>query len=126
MDIHYESGYRNRFWLNVDVMKPTYTIDRDAYENSLGESINTFIKWSKQYTFDIYCLEPLADALTSITLHDQVWITLPNGYSAQCKDFLANVTWTEINNLAKVTVTFITNTYSVNGNSAAGCTNQGT
>lgn len=125
MDVHYESGYRNRFWLNVAVMKPAYVIDRDAYENSLGESVSTFIKWSKQYTFDVFCLEPLADALTSITLHDNVWITLPNGYSSQVKDFIANVAWTEIDNLAKVTITFVTKTYSVNGNSAAGCTNQG-
>lgn len=122
MGVYYGGGYKNRFWLDVDVKKPVYAVEREAYDNSLGESINTFLKWSKQYTFEVFCLEPLADALTTITLHDNVWITLDNGYSAQCKDFLTDVTWTEIDNLAKVVVTFITNSYTVNGKAAAGCT----
>jgi len=121
LDVHYEGGYRNRFWLDVDVMKPAYIIDRDAIENSKGETINTFIKWSKQYKFDVFCLEPLADALTTITLHDQVWVTLENGYSAKVKDFIADAVWTEINNLAKVTVSFVVNSYNVSGSVAAGC-----
>lgn len=122
MDVHYEGSYRNRFWLDVDVKRPIYVVDRESFENTLGESVNTFIRWAKQYTFDIYCLEPLADALTTITLHDNVWVTLDNGYSAKVKDFIADVQWTsEIENLAKVTVSFITNSYTVNGQMAAGC-----
>lgn len=122
LDVHYEGDYKNWFWLDVDVMKPTYVIEREAAENSLGEAINSFIKWAKQYTFDVYCLEPLADALTTITMHDNVWITLSNGYSAKVKDFIADVQWTEIKNLAKVTVSFVTKTYSVSGSDAGACT----
>lgn len=122
LDVHYEGGYRNRFWLDVDVKKPSYVIDREAYENSVGEAMNVHLKWAKQYTFDIYCLEPLADALSTITLHDNVWVTLGNGYSAKVKDFMCDVQWTEIDNLAKVTVTFAVKTYRVNGQMAAGCT----
>jgi len=121
IDVHYESGYRSWFWLDVDVKKPEYPIERDAVENSMGETHNTFIKWSKQYKFDVFCLEPLADALTTITLHDQVWITFENGYSAKVKDFIADVSWTEIDNLAKVTVSFVVKSYNVTGSAAAGC-----
>jgi hypothetical protein len=88
LDVHYEGDYKNYFWLDVDVKKPNYVLDREANENSLGESITTFLKWSKQYTFEVYCLEPLADALSTITLHDNVWVTLSNGYSAKVKDLL--------------------------------------
>lgn len=125
LDVHYENGYKNHFWLDVDIKKPTYVVDREAYDNSLGEAVNVFIRWSKQYSFEIYCLEPLADALTTITMHDNVWITLgsfENSYTAKVKDFIADVQWTDIDNLAKVTVTFVVKTYTVSGLQAAGCT----
>lgn len=121
LDVYYEGGYRNRFWLDVDVMKPEYVVERDAFENGIGEQINTSIKWSKRYSFDVYCTEPLVDALTTITMHDNVWITLDNGYSAECKDFACDVAWQEIDNVARVTVTFVTKTYRVNGKMAANC-----
>ena len=122
LDVHYAGDYKNWFWLDVDVMKPTYVIEREANENSLGDAVNIFLKWAKQYTFDVYCLEPLADALTTITLHDNVWVTLSNGYSAKVKDFIADVQWTEIANLAKVTVSFVTKTYTVKGSDSSSCT----
>jgi len=121
LDIHYEHSYRNRFYLNVDVKKPAYVVVREATENSLGESVNTFLRWEKQYSFELYCNEPLADAISAITLHDNVWVTLSNGYSGKVKDFLSEIAWTEIDGLAKVNVTFVSNSYTVNGQSAAGC-----
>lgn len=121
IDTYYEGGYKNRLWLDVDVKKPLYPTDRDSYENGFGEQMNTFIRWSKQYSFQIYCLEPLVDALTLITLHDNVWVTLDNGYSAKVKDFIATPTWQSIDNVALVEVTFITNSYTVSGHAAAGC-----
>jgi hypothetical protein len=121
LGIHYEGSYKNKLWLDVVVKKPNYVIEREATENSLGESVTTFLKWSKQYSFDIYCLEPLADALTTITMHDNVWITFENGYQAQAKEFLADVEWTDIENVAKITVTFITQSHTVSGQLAAGC-----
>lgn len=121
MDVHYEGSYRNRFWLNVDVKKPVYLIEREGYENSASETINTFIKYEKQYNFEVFCTEPLADAISGITLHDNVWITLDNGYSGKVKDFISEVSWQEIENVAKVSVSFVTNQYKVNGKAAAGC-----
>ena len=66
LDVYYEGGYRNRFWLDVDVMKPEYVVDREAFENSIGEQVTTSLKWSKRYTFEMYCTEPLVDALTTL------------------------------------------------------------
>lgn len=122
IDVHYEGDYKNYFWLDVDVKKPNYVVDREANEDSFGDTITTFAKWAKQYTFEVFCLEPLADALSTVTLHNNIWVTLSNGYSAKVKDFLADVEWTEIDNLAKVTVSFVTKTYTISGTSAATCT----
>ena len=121
LDIHYTDGYKNWFWLKTNVKKPKYVVTREAYENSLGESVNTFLKWEKQYSFEIFCLEPLADALTTITMHDNIFVTFENGYTAKVKDFICDVDWQSIDNLAKVTVTFVTKSYNVNGLMAAGC-----
>ena len=121
LDIYYEGGYKNWIWLNVDIKRPSYPITRETEEDSVGEAHNVFLKWEKQYQFEIHCLEPLADALSAITMHDNVWVTFPSGLSARCKDFMHEISWTEIDNLAKVTCTFITKSYNINGASAAGC-----
>ena len=121
LDVYYAGGYKNRIWLNVDVQRPNYPITRETEEDSLGEEHNVFLKWEKQYTFDMYCTEPLADAISAITMHDNVWVTFANGYSARCKDFMSDISWTNINSLAKCTCTFITRSYNISGADAAGC-----
>jgi hypothetical protein len=122
MDIYYEGGYQNRIWLKVDIQKPNYPIQRETEEDSVGEEHNVFLKWEKQYAFTMYCTEPLADALSAITMHDDVWVTFANGYSAKCKDFLCNVSWeSAVGGVAKCEVLFITKSYNINGASAAGC-----
>jgi hypothetical protein len=121
LDCHYEQDYRNRFWLNVDVQRPEYIINREQTEDALMDLHNTFLKWEKQYSFDMYCPEYIADMLSMITLHDNVWVEFDNGYSGKCKDFTATVEWTSINSLAKVSCTFIVKSYTINGASAASC-----
>ncbi len=122
IDVSYQnSGYKNRFWLDVDVKKPIYLVEQEAYENGTGDTLPTFLKWSKKYQFEIYCLEPLVDALTAITLHDNVWVMLDNGYESKVKEFTVDPQWTEIDNLCKCTVSFVAFSHIVNGNSATGC-----
>lgn len=121
IDTSYQQGYKNRFWLDVDVNKPNYIIEQEAYENSLGDTNPVFTKWSKQYKFEIYCLEPLADALSALPLHDNVWITLSNGYESKVKDITIDVQWTDIDNVCKCIVSFIALSYIVNGNTELSC-----
>lgn len=121
LDIHYEGSFRPFFWLDVDVQKPTYPVTREQFEDAAGDQHNTWLKWEKQYTFDFYCLEHMADFLSTITLHDNVWVTFDNGYSGKCKDFNFDIAWTNINNLGKATITFIVKSYTINGASASQC-----
>ena len=121
IDCHYEGSYRNRFWLNVDLVTPQYPIIREGNEDGFGELQNQFLRWEKQYTFIVHCLEPTVDMLSTITLHDNVWITLDNGYSGKIKDFNIDPAWTSIINVAKVTCTFTVKSYTINGASASHC-----
>ena len=121
LGVYYEGGYKNRIWLPVDVKKPQYVVTREGFEDSYGETHNTFMKWEKQYQFEFWTTEPMADALSTITMHDNVWVEFENGYSAKCKDFLTDISWEAIDNVAKVVCTFITQSYNVNGSSSSSC-----
>ena len=120
MGIHYGS-YRNRFWLDAVVSKPTYPVTREQTELSDGDAVNNWLKWEKQYSIEFHCLEHMADFLSTITLHNEVWVTFDNGYSGRVKDFNFDIAWTAISNVGKATITFITDSYIVNGASAANC-----
>jgi hypothetical protein len=121
LDIHYEGSYKNRFWLNVETVKPDYPIYREAVEDSYNDSHNTFLKWEKQYSFELYCMENILDMLSMLTLHDNVWITLENGYSGKVRDFFITIEWTSVKSVAKVTCTFTVKSYIINGASATHC-----
>ena len=121
MDIHYAGSYKNAFYLNVDLVTPTYPILREAVEDAFGDLQNQFLKWEKQYSFVYHCPEHIVDMLSTITMHDNVWITLDNGYSGRVKDFNANPEWTAIQSIAKVTCTFTVKSYTINGASASMC-----
>jgi len=121
LDCHYTGNYRNKFWLNVDLVTPQYPILRESVENSNGDQINQFMKWEKQYTFVYHCLEPTADMLSTLTLMTDVWITLDNGYSGKAKDFNTDIEWQPITSIAKVTCTFTVKSYKISGSDAAQC-----
>jgi hypothetical protein len=121
LDCHYEGDYKNRFWLDVDVQKPTYLISREQVEDSLGDAHNTWLKWEKQYTFDFFCLEHMADFLSMITMHDNVWVEFENGYSGKCRDFMFDIKWTDVLNVGQATITFVVKSYTINGASASNC-----
>lgn len=121
MDTYYEGNYRNRFWLNVDLVTPQYPIVREGAENGDGELVNQFLRWEKQYTFVYHCLEYVVDMLSTLTLMTDVWITLDNGYSGKATDFNIDVVWTSVPSVAKVTCTFTVKTYTINGAAASKC-----
>lgn len=121
LDIHYSGSYRNSFYLNVDLVTPQYPIFREAIEDTYGEQQNQFMRWEKQYSFVYHCTENIVDMLSTITLHDNIWITLDNGYSGKVKDFNIDPAWTAIQSVAKVTCTFIVKSYTINGASASHC-----
>jgi hypothetical protein len=121
LDVHYEGSYHNWFWLNVDMLKPEYPIFREQIEDSYGDAHNTFLKWEKQYSFEVFCTENMVDFISTLTLHTQVWIELDNGYSGKARDFNMEVEWTSIPSVAKVKCIFSVKAYHINGASASHC-----
>ena len=108
-DILYHNGFENRVYLNADVSKPTYELEEEGTEDADGEFSPTFQKWAKKYSIQFYAQEFLADALTLMTLHDQVYVTLKNGENSQVLDIDVEPVWdNNIECWAEVTMTFVT------------------
>lgn len=121
MDINYSnSTFHNLIWLPVQIKKPEYIITREAYEDGLGESHNTWLKWEKQYQFNIMCTESLADALSAITMHNNVAIWF-GGTESMCKDFTTETSWQNIDCIASVTATIVTDSYVVSSTDSTNC-----
>lgn len=120
MDIHYGEPFHNVIWLPVEIKKPEYIITREAYEDGLGETHNTWLKWEKQYQFNMLCTESLADALSAITMHNNVMIRF-GGIESVCKDFTTETSWQNIDCIASVTATIVTDSYVVSSTDSTNC-----
>ena len=121
----YHNTFMNRLYLDADVSKPQYVIDEDGIEDADGEFDPTFQKWAKKYSITFYAQEFLVDALTLMTLHDQIYVTLKNEESSQVLDVEIEYTWdSDIECWAEVVLTFTTD-YIVkrkcDGNMQQGC-----
>lgn len=119
IDAHYDA-FRNRFWLQVNVTKPKYPIKVEASENSYGDTTNEYQRWDKQYSFEVWGTETMADFLSLIPLHDNIWITNERGLSTQALNFAVEVDWGESECVAKCTCTFNSKSYSLSGNAKTG------
>jgi len=115
-DIAYHNSFINRVYLDADVSKPEYELLEEGIEDADGEFDPTFQKWAKKYSIVFYAQEFLVDALTLMTLHDQVYITLQNGESSQVLDVDVSYKWdADIECWAEVTISFVT-TYVIRKN----------
>ena len=111
--ILYQKGFRQILYLDADVKKPEYPIEEEGVENGEKEFNPTFLKWQKRYQFEVYAPEFLVDALTTLPLHDNVWITFQNDESNLITDIDVDVDWEDLGEtekthgcFAKVTVSF--------------------
>lgn len=87
--------YHNVVYLDVDVKKPEYTIDEEAQENHEQTVIIQNQKWTKKYRCEYKAPEFMADALTAMQLHDNIWITLPEDDPRKVKEINVSVEWPE-------------------------------
>jgi len=108
-DILYQNTFENRIYLDADVSKPEYEIVEEGTENGDGEFFPTFQKWAKKYSITFYAQEFLVDALTLMTLHDQITVTLRNGEASNVLDAEVEYKWdSNIECWAEVTLSFVT------------------
>ena len=108
-DILYQNTFENKIYLDADVSKPEYEIVEEGVENGDGEFLPTFQKWAKKYSITFYAQEFLVDALTLMTLHDQITVTLRNGEASNVLDAEVEYKWdSNIECWAEVTLSFVT------------------
>ena len=108
-DILYQNTFENKIYLDADVSKPEYEIVEEGTENGDGEFFPTFQKWAKKYSITFYAQEFLVDALTLMTLHDQITVTLRNGEASNVLDAEVEYKWdSNIECWAEVTLSFVT------------------
>ena len=108
--IIYHNGFQPKIYLDADVSKPRYEIEEDGIEDADGQFDPTWQKWAKKYSITFYAEEYLIDALSLMTLHDQVYITLKNGESSLVLDVeMEDPSWdASIECWAEVTISFTT------------------
>ena len=90
-----EGDYHNVVYLDVDVTKPEYVLEEEAQENHEQTVIVQNQKWTKKYRCEYKAPEFMADALTVMQLHDNIYITLPDDEPVKVKDINVSVEWPE-------------------------------
>ena len=106
-DIFYQKGFTNRVYLDADVTKPEYPIEEEGITNGDGEFVPSHQRWSKLHMIECYGQEYLADALSLMELHDNIWITLKNGETSLVSDVEVEVDWQDtVQCWAKISIKF--------------------
>lgn len=88
--------YYNIIYFDEDVLvqKPEYSIDEQVQQNHELKEIFQSQKWRKTYKAEIYVPEFLADALTMIPLHDEVYIHIKDEDDEQQVETInVNIEW---------------------------------
>ncbi len=114
-DVLYQTGYKNRLYLDVEVERPDYNTTIESDLNGDNQELPRFKKWEKVYKFRAWMQEDLLDAFTFMQLHDSIEITLQTGDTIYVDQLRVEYEWEEAGCLADVTVSF-TEDYVVAGN----------
>ena len=103
-DVYYISGLTGKMFLDVEVERPEYPVEIEADLNGDNQEIPKFRKWSKEYKFEVWGTEDLADAFTFMQIHDTINITLQTGQQISVDKMSVEIDWEEIGCLAKIIV----------------------
>ena len=108
-EVLYQTGYKNKIFLNIEIEKPEYNTTIEAEQNGDNAEITMFRKWEKVRKFEAFMQEDLVDAFSFMAIHDNIEITLRTGevLTVQKHTMRVEPSWEEIGCLAKVTVSFV-------------------
>ena len=100
--IVYDAGFKNSMYINSDLGRPLYPIDRQIVERG-GFKYKVHQTRRKVFAFLFVATEGIADFFTTIGLHDHVEITYA-GDLYEVSDFLPSVRWLEIGDVCQIDV----------------------
>ena len=77
--IYYAGGYKNIFYYETEIGKPSYEVDQDSNENGNGVEVVLSQVRKKVYQFEVYVPEYMVDALVDMSLHDNIQLSTTDG-----------------------------------------------
>lgn len=86
LDIYYQNGFTQWFYLDSDLIAPDYELDQEGYEDGDQEFVPTFQKVKKKYNVEVILPEYLVHALTLMQLHDNIYVTRKTGETVKLID----------------------------------------
>lgn len=107
-DVLYQTGFKNEIYFPVLLNLPEDVLEKDGdYRGTLFVSRREVLK----EIYSISCSVPqyVLEALYFAQLHDNIWITFENGISKQVYDFAVGREIEGGGGIARVTLTFRTN-----------------
>lgn len=69
--------FKNFLYLDAGLFKPEYDTKEEGEENGRGDLNTIFQRWQKNLHFDCMCPEFLADALSGVFMHDEIYVRRP-------------------------------------------------
>ena len=92
-DLFYQEGFKQIFYIDSDkgrmcgaLTEATYPLDEDAITNGEGEVIPVFQVLVKRYNLSFVATEVMTDALSLLSLHDDVFLTDPEGNQSKINE----------------------------------------
>lgn len=85
-DVLYQNGFKQRYFIDASLCKPTYEIEEEGYKDGEGNFISTFKRQWKIFNLELLCTEQQSDCLFTVPLHDFIAIYLQNGEYEQVYD----------------------------------------
>lgn len=107
--IYYQGGFVNTIYIPSDICKPSYNTLIEEEENGEGVPVMSYGRVQKIPEIQYYVPEYLADALSLLSVHNNVRFTYTNGlYAGLVRNCTINVEWDTDSNdcMALVTITF--------------------
>lgn len=104
-NIIYQTGYKNRFYLDTTLLKGTPTIEETGFENGYGEFQMTSSRYVDNYALNYLVTEYMVHALLLMKSHDEIHITVPEtGQTGKFEVKKPNVNWDDGAVYAEITL----------------------
>lgn len=108
-DIYYAGGYKNVFYYETEIGKPSYEVEQQTQEN--GEAVDVILSQARKkiYQFEVFVPEYIVDALVDMALHDNIRLSTTDGlYASTIRNVEVSPEWESLTNecMAVVTIKF--------------------
>jgi hypothetical protein len=103
----YQFGFEHEMYLDADIGKPRYTVEKEGTNNVSGDTVFLKKSWRKVYNVHTILRQHQLDALTFACIHSDVWVYLGNGQGFRVYDMvISEPAWDDCGAFAEVDIDF--------------------